>query len=297
MNRDLFSLCTLGFLHTPLAEAVTAIADAGFSQVEIISVPPHILGAPESADFEALRRLLKATGVRVRTVHAPMRKNILGAPGEAWRMQAVDVFSASFGRARDLGADDLIVHPVPNPIFVAEAETPDLHRRIGEAVSRSLEQLLPVAERTGVRLLLENLPYACGYPLRSIAELRAEIDSYPARHVGLVVDTGHAVLAGQGAAEEIRTAGRRLLGVHLHDNDGKDDKHWVPGDGVIDWSAVHRALAEVAYTGPWTFEVSDGRGDETPEQLARRTREVAERWQREGVTTRPHGAAMSDDSQ
>ena len=281
MPRDIPSFCTVTFLQRSLASAIVAIADAGFVQVEITCEPAHELAALGETELNRLGGVIERAGVRIRTVHAPMRRNVLGAPDETWRKAVVENMSRYFRLARDLGADGLVVHAVPNPIFVGETETPDLCRRIGGAVLKSLDQLVPAAEKTGVRLLLENLPYACGYPMRSTAELRAAMDDHPTQHVGLLVDVGHAALAGQDVSEEILVAGNRLLGVHLHDNDGKDDKHWVPGDGIIDWRAVRRALIGVNYAGPWTFEVNGDSIGERPERIARRTYDVAMGWQRE----------------
>ena len=92
-----------------------------------------------------------------------------------------------------------------------------------EATRRSLDELVPVANTTGVRMLLENLPYACHYPFLVMGELRPLVDAYPEAAVGLVVDTGHAWTSGNDPAAEIRTAGSRLWGTHLQDVDAVDE--------------------------------------------------------------------------
>ena len=70
-----------------------------------------------------------------------------------------------------------------------------------------LDELVPVAQETGVRLLFENLSYDCDYPLLSLAELREAFEPYPAESAGLVIDTGHAVISGRDPAGEIHAAG------------------------------------------------------------------------------------------
>ncbi len=52
----------------------------------------------------------------------------------------------------------------------------------------------------------------------------------------------------------VRDLGDRIFTLHLSDYDGVDEKHWVPGEGVIDWTAFMRALHEIGYTGPFNFE-------------------------------------------
>ena len=34
-----------------------------------------------------------------------------------------------------------------------------------------------------------------------------------------------------------------LVNCHLHDNDGYDDRHWMPGKGNIDWKRIMSVLA------------------------------------------------------
>jgi len=47
----------------------------------------------------------------------------------------------------------------------------------------------------------------------------------------------------------------RIITVHLHDNDGSEDQHLVPGGGTIDWQMVRSALDSSPYDGPLMFEV------------------------------------------
>jgi len=144
--------------------------------------------------------------------------------------------------------------------------------------SMRLDELVPVAQETGVRLLFENLSYDCDYPLLSLAELREAFEPYPAESAGLVIDTGHAVISGRDPAGEIHAAGNRQWGTHLQDTNGTDDCHWKPGDGVTDWNAVRTALEDIDYAGPWTFEIGSSSGDATREEIARAARSMADRW-------------------
>ena len=48
--------------------------------------------------------------------------------------------------------------------------------------------------------------------------------------------------------------GNRLVTTHFSDTDGRMDRHFLPGDGVIDWTAVAAAFPK-SYTGPLILEV------------------------------------------
>ena len=274
------SYSTIGFVDRSVEKALAAIAAAGFPQAEILGQEPHVAVPPTGQALSEFRRLLEDLGLRGRTVHAPMADNVLGAPEENWRREKVGVLGTYVQFAGALGASDIIMHPVPNPGFVPNANDPAAPGLIRDAVPRSLDELIPVAEKAGVCILLENLPYDCDYPLLTMQELRPLVDGYPEEYLGLVLDTGHAWTLKKDPALEIYAAGPRLRGLHLQDVDFSEpsDNHWVPTHGGLDWKAIRSALSEVQYAGPWTFEVARARHGESPEDLARITREVAQGW-------------------
>ena len=75
------------------------------------------------------------------------------------------------------------------------------------------------------------------------------VDSFRSPAIALSIDTGHAQLArrmsgGPPVEDFVRDAGDGLQHVHIQDVDGHADRHWAPGEGEIEWTAVFRALAE-----------------------------------------------------
>ena len=272
------SYCTVGFNDRDIEAALDAIADAGFPQAEIQSNAPHVSEPLAGKALSGFRARLEARGLRARTMHAPSGRTVLGAPDEDWRREEVALLERYIGFGGDLGITDLVVHPIPNPGFVPNGDDPAVSGLIKDAVKRSLDDLVPAAERAGIRFNLENLPYECDYAYLTMKELRPLVDPYPEDQVGLIIDTGHVGVLKNDPVEEITTAGHRLRGTHIHDVVGDDGDHHAPTHGWLDWGAIMSALADVGYPGPWTFEVVTARGDETPDELARITREVATRW-------------------
>ena len=274
------SYSTLGFSDRSLEAALDTIAAAGFSGVEILGQAPHLDEPPQGHALKEFRGRLENRGFRSWTVHAPAKRNVPGAPDEDWRAESVETLQRYVRFSGALGSRGLIVHPVPNPIFVSDNQVGSLHTRMQDAVRRSLDELVPVAAESGTCILLENLPYHCDYPLLSMRELRPLVDEYPAEHVALILDTGHAWTIGNDPVAEIHFAGARLQGTHLQDVDATtpNDDHWVPTHGGLDWDAIRAALAEIGYVGNWTFETVQGRHGESPDELAQMTRQVATVW-------------------
>lgn len=46
-----------------------------------------------------------------------------------------------------------------------------------------------------------------------------------------------------------------IITTHLSDYDGEDEKHWMPGAGVVPWKLVYDKMTEAGYQGPWLFEL------------------------------------------
>ena len=120
----------------------------------------------------------------------------------------------------------------------------------------SLERLLPVAEKAGVNIALENIwspPCTADMLVRIMRHFNSP-------WLGLCYDSGHAFLFDYGRncpaqscvlkswkcpVEEIPWDDRMLekmqpwiINCHLHDNHGFGDEHLLPGQGLIDWKKL-----------------------------------------------------------
>jgi len=99
--------------------------------------------------------------------------------------------------------------------------------------------------------------------------------------MGLVLDVGHAHLDGNLDAY-LELAGLRLASLHLHDNHGSEDEHWLPGLGTIAWDQVMAGLAKAGYTGPLMLEA---RSDPNRYDFPAFIKEAMAAWQRmRGIT-------------
>ena len=125
-------------------------------------------------------------------------------------------------------------------------------------------ELISYAEKLGIKVATENMfkrikengeieiyPATCGTP----EEFREYIDFANSDFFTACLDIGHAELPRiDGAYNFIKTLGKRLGALHIHDNDKKRDLHVFPYLGSINWDEVCRALAEIDYQGNFTFE-------------------------------------------
>jgi sugar phosphate isomerase/epimerase len=152
-------------------------------------------------------------------------------------------FLKSLEAADRIGARQMVLHSpytawYQNNIFsfpgYAQGKLDRIHDVLGPVVR--------AAEDMGITLVIENIQ-----DVRPETR-RAMVDSFGSSAIALSIDTGHAQLARRMAgappvADFIADAGAQLAHVHLQDVDGHADRHWAPGEGEIEWTAVFRALS------------------------------------------------------
>ncbi|MCI8553491.1 MAG: sugar phosphate isomerase/epimerase [Clostridiales bacterium] len=214
----------------PPERSLSLIRAAGFDAVMLWWGRYGSAPAPWKQAEEA-RRL----GLSVASAHFPDDScNALwlsGGEGE----ERLSRLLAALTECAGVGVDTLVFH------LTDGAAAPPLSS-IG--LSR-LQTAVEAARRCGVRLAFENLRYPW--------HLEEVLDRFPEEHAGLCYDSGHAFSSPRPLLLPGRFR-RRLLALHLHDNDGGSDQHLLPFDGSGDWAAVMRMLRESGYTGPLCLE-------------------------------------------
>jgi sugar phosphate isomerase/epimerase len=163
---------------------------------------------------------------------------------------------AAIAEAAELGADALIL--VCGGLVPGSRDLALARRMVADAIG----ELVPVAQRAGVRLGIEALhPMFCADRC-VISRLGEAVDlalMFPADAVGVVVDTYH-VWWDAGLAGDIARAGERIVSYQLAD--------WVLplpadvllgrghiGDGVIDFGPISASVQRAGYRGYVEVEI------------------------------------------
>jgi len=118
---------------------------------------------------------------------------------------------------------------------------------------------LPTAEKSGVRILIENTTKKhCGnsYFFTFGHEMNDFIDYMGSDYIGACWDTGHANIDGHNY-DDIVALGKNLKAVHINDNRGRCDEHIAPFMGTLNMDEIMCALIDNGFKGYFTFESSD----------------------------------------
>lgn len=263
------STCWFGGRNSSGKDVIKDALEMGFSGVEI----GYGLGEDALNDIVGM---VKDGGVRVSSLHAftPAKEGGGGHPelfsianvDDNERIKAVGKVFDNLMTAESVGARAVVVHA--GRITEAARNWLYIHNRIMndkasgffykyklkklydvraahsvraiDALSRSLDELLPGFEKAGISLALENLPSYDALPsVEEMDLLAARFSSSPA--FGFWFDIGHAqVMENAGFGDGVTVAKRfapLIKGLHIHDVIGPGGDHQAPGLGGIDFKS------------------------------------------------------------
>jgi sugar phosphate isomerase/epimerase len=266
---------TNAFTRFTLAEAITAIADAGFAGVEILADVPHAY--PQQIDAaltSAVARAIDSSGLAVSNVNCncsfgywkdappePYFEPSLISPNPQHRADRARMILKTLDFARDIGARNLSI----TSGRCLGGMPPDL---AAKQFAHEIRPILDHADRVGVDLGIECEP---GLFIEWVAELREWIERLDHPRFGANLDIGHSQVLGESITGVVRELGDRIWNLHVEDIPGRKHYHMIPGDGTLDWIGLRDALWGINYQRFATVELYTHTAD--PHTAARRSHE------------------------
>jgi len=251
----------------PISSAMEQASRMGFEGIELgIASQGVLTHSTSQTECEEIVREAQKHGLEISGV----------ASGESWttsptsndedvRKKIIDFTQNALQVTQWLGSDAYLFVPGAVEVFFlpdAEVIPYDVcYQRASEAIS----QLVPVAEKLGVAIAVENV---WNKFLLSPLEMREFIDNFNTSQVGAYFDVGNVLMTGY-PDQWIRILGSRIKRVHIKDfkrSVGNADGFVDLLDGDVDFEAVKQALSEINYDGYVTAEMipfTPGRPEKT----------------------------------
>lgn len=231
----------LSTCHKPLTkELFQAYRDAGIEVAEIAVTRDEY---PE-LDYPAIAEMAGEAGVELRSFHLPFASYTnIASPDEEVRREAVRILSDYIEKAASIGIKIYVIHP-------SVGANPDEERALRIACAKkSLAELAEVAARHGGVMAVEDLPRTClGRCSYELLDLISVDD-----RLRVCFDTNHLLM--EDPADFVRKVGDKIVTIHVSDYDYLNERHWLPGEGDLQWDRILEALQEVGYQGPWLYEI------------------------------------------
>ncbi len=214
--------------------------NAGITAMEIALNPEDY----SNINYEVVKKWAEKFNVDLWSVHLPF------SPFSQIDISNTDICKATIRyyeelikKASAIGINKFVVHPSGEPIA-----DQDRDGRM-KCSKESLAVLAEIAQRNNAVIAVEDLPRTClGKNSDEIAELISA-------HSNLMVclDTNH--LLNENPIDFIHKIGNRIITTHISDYDFVDERHWLPGEGKLDWKAILNAFKDIEYNGVWLYEI------------------------------------------
>ena len=173
-------------------------------------------------------------------VHAPWAGINIATPSPDLRRAVLKRLTKSLVLAGQLGCRLWLFHPGSrtglSPIYPGKDWQLNLE---------SVRTLLNVARREGVEIAIENTPEPFPSLMKSVDEFHRFYEDLE-DDIGMVLDVAHANLNRQ-IQDFIKQFSKKIVHMHVSDNDGANDLHLGIGYGSIDWASVAKLVKEAEY--------------------------------------------------
>lgn len=225
------------------------LKDLGFDGVEMMSPDDKI-------DRDEVLRARDATGLPIHGVVNTLHwKSPLSHPDPAERAACLDSLRTSIHDAKFYGATSVLLVPAVVNGGISYADAYDRSQA-------EIRKLIPLAEDTGIRILIENV---WNNFLLSPLEAARYIDELDSPAIGAYFDVGNVVRYGW-PEHWIRVLAHRIVKLDIKEYSRKKQQEeglWKGfnvdiGDGDCRWDEVMKALREIGFSGWATAEVPGG---------------------------------------
>ena len=221
-----------------------ALAAAGVDNIEIS------LGLSKFPDlnYGEVKTFADRHGVNLWSMHLPYSKpDVLDVASrdEDMRKKSVAYWCELIAKASDIGIDKFVIHPSSEPMTIdGDGRAFEI-----EQAMRSLRTLAEYAAGKDSIIAVEDRPRSCLG--RNSDELLYLASADP--RLGICFDTNH--VQDQDLYDFAEKIAHKIVTMHVSDFDFKSERHWLPGEGQIDWQRLYKIVRAGGYDGVWLYEV------------------------------------------
>jgi sugar phosphate isomerase/epimerase len=210
--------------------------------------PGHLWPADtDAAARRELRRAVDACGARIGTLSIANNDLNIASAYPGLRTYSLDLLSDIVRLAGDLGVPGVVIGPgKPNPLF------PLPRAQLVGYLHAALDALCALAERTGTRICMENMPV--GF-ISSTAELADALDAYGNDGIGFVYDVANGHFVREDVRAALQHVAARLTLLHLSDTNQTTYRHDRVGLGDVDFAVLPPVLAALGHVARPVLEV------------------------------------------
>ena len=251
-------LCTttgdFGKVYDNDIDKIKALNRAGFKYIDFSlyrNEAQAYMGNDWRVKIREVKKVADDLGMQFLQMHSPAFETLETLdPNENWDEKLAQTIR-SIEMCPELSIPMTVVHAGVKR-NTGKEETLELNKKF-------YQLLVPVMEQTGTKVLVENPPVPDNqgrYYLNSGRRLKEFLDYFDHPLLKACWDVGHGNFFGS-QYDDIMALGEDLCALHYNDNvGGPIDLHNIPFMGSTNNDEVMKALIDVKYSGPFTFEAT-----------------------------------------
>ena len=222
-------------------ENFEAMKKAGMDAIELS------IASYEDFDFKRAKQISEQTGIELWSIHSHMHQSFdISSLDNESNKRAIKEFTRLIDKISEIGMDKIVIHPTHTPEPFDQSERPEKIKHAKEC----LNYLAEYGHPKGVQIALEDLPRTClGNTIEEHLDLLSANDK-----LRVCFDFNHSLI--DDTAEFIKAVGDKIITTHVSDRDDINERHWLPGEGILDWKKIIDAFNSTGYNGAWIYEIS-----------------------------------------
>ncbi|MBD3181350.1 TIM barrel protein [Candidatus Poribacteria bacterium] len=256
------SLFSQSLFALSLMEAIDATARAGYNAIELACAGPHLNYQVAKESSEEVAQSIFDAGLKVSALS--LFNNFTDPEGLEGHIDRAKYY---INLAHIFQTDILKLTPGP-PAFA------NANEKHWAAIKRALDQLIPEAEKSGVKLAFETHMRQLTDTVEGSLRL-LEIADSPV--VGLTVDFSNLRFSGEDMNEAFNALGDKMYNTHLKNGTLGEDGSWhfkALDDGLTDYDEVFGLLRGIGYKGYLTIECLSSDTKVEPFETVKRDLEI-----------------------
>jgi predicted dehydrogenase/sugar phosphate isomerase/epimerase len=231
-----------------LHDCIAHLADLGFCSFEPMLIPGHFWPSSEAAsEKKKIGRLLANRDLRIVTLNQPNLDINLGSSVPEMREHSCAMMISAMQLAGDWGAMGVVINPGKD-----NTVRPSPRDQLADWFRRSLDALVPAAERLNVQLIVKNHPLSYLY---HAADLVTFFDAYGWERIGIGYDFANGHFGREDPLEALRLLNSRIKLIYAADSGLDAFRHDPIGSGVVRFNDIAGALRAIGYRGDTVFEI------------------------------------------
>ena len=222
--------------------------ELGFDFIELLVPEPE-----DDLNPSEVRRICEGEGLDIVLAARVNLQRSIASEEAGNRRGGLDYLKFCIDAAEEIGARIIGGPLYGEPLVFAGRPpypwTPDQIATRAKRTIDGLAEVAPLAASAGKVFGLEPLNRFETDIVNTTTQANEIVDAVGSPGLGVMLDTFHMNMEERSIPDAIRAAGDRL--VHFQAN---ENHRGFPGTGNMDWTAITRALHQVAYQGPVSLE-------------------------------------------